>query len=164
MVAIAFGVGMTAVGYPDSPVIEWTLHFKNDGKADTPILEEVQALDLSTPVAGNGVPVILYSRGAGGMDTYSLQKKRLNQLEEFHISNDGWGKTGETIPFFDVRNGGQGGAERDHAAGFALDAMDDAAAVQSNASPPENIASPLAPPPPARSTNTWRGWRWRASC
>jgi alpha-galactosidase len=101
-------VRLTALSYAGSPVIEWTVFFKNDGKADTPILEEVQALDMSVPVVGDGMPTLLYSRGAGGMDSYSLRKRGLNQLEDFHMSNDGGGKTGETIPFFDIRMGSRG--------------------------------------------------------
>jgi alpha-galactosidase len=32
--------------YEDFPVVEWTLHFKNRATNDTPILENIQALDL----------------------------------------------------------------------------------------------------------------------
>lgn len=96
-------VRLTAVSYSDSPVIEWIVYFKNDGTTDTPVLEEVQALDISAPVVGNGIPTLLYSKGAGGMDSYSLQKKSLNQLEDFRMSGNGGGKTVETIPFFDIR-------------------------------------------------------------
>jgi alpha-galactosidase len=99
---------MSAVSYSNSPVVEWTIYFKNQGNADTPILEEVHALDTSLQVAGQDLPTILYSRGAGGMDTYSLQQKRLNQLEDFSMANDGGGKTVETIPFFDIRMKGRG--------------------------------------------------------
>ncbi len=101
-------VRLTALSYPESPVIEWTLYFKNDGTADTPILEEVQALDMSVPVVGKNIPTILYSTGAGGMDSYSLHKKVLNQLEDFRMSGDGGGKTVTTIPFFDIRMDGHG--------------------------------------------------------
>jgi alpha-galactosidase len=101
-------IRLRGLSYASSPVIEWTLFFKNGGNADTPILEEVQALDMSVPVGGNGIPTLLYSRGAGGMDAYSLQKRRLNQLEDFRMSNDGGGKTAETIPFFDIRMDGRG--------------------------------------------------------
>ncbi|MCC6487488.1 MAG: alpha-galactosidase [Candidatus Hydrogenedentes bacterium] len=34
-----------AVEYLDFPTVEWTLHFKNAGEKDTPILSEIQALD-----------------------------------------------------------------------------------------------------------------------
>ena len=36
-----------AVTYADSPFVEWTLYFKNNGTADTPILEDIQPLDAS---------------------------------------------------------------------------------------------------------------------
>lgn len=101
-------VRLEADSYANSPVVEWTLYFRNGGAADTPIIEEVHALDVSQPVQGSSIPTILYSRGAGGMDTYSLQKERLNQLEEFRMSNRGGGKTVDTIPFFDIRMGDRG--------------------------------------------------------
>jgi len=34
-----------AVGYADFPVVEWTVYLKNTGAADTPIVEDLQALD-----------------------------------------------------------------------------------------------------------------------
>ncbi len=36
-----------AVQYHDFPTVEWTLYFKNSGKNDTPILADLQALDLN---------------------------------------------------------------------------------------------------------------------
>ena len=92
-----------ALEFANSPVVEWTAYFKNDGKADAPILEYVQALDVSFSVAGEGIPTVLYSKGCGVMDTYALVKKSLNQLESFQISNESGGKTVETIPFFDIK-------------------------------------------------------------
>lgn len=101
-------VRVEALEFADSPLVEWTVHFKNDGKSDAPILEHVQALNVSFPIAGEGIPAILYSKGCGVMDTYALQKKPLNQLEAFEMSNDSGGKTGDTIPFFDIQTGGRG--------------------------------------------------------
>jgi alpha-galactosidase len=97
-----------AMEFANSPVVEWTAYFKNSGKSDSPILEYVQALDVSFPVAGEGIPSILYSKGCGVMDTYSLVKKPLNQLESFQISSENGGKTGETIPFFDITTSKRG--------------------------------------------------------
>jgi alpha-galactosidase len=101
-------VRVEALEFADSPVVEWTAYFKNDGTVDTPILEYVQALDISFPVAGEGIPTILYSKGCGVMDTYALQKKPMNQLESFQISSETGGKTVETIPFFDIQTAGSG--------------------------------------------------------
>ena len=101
-------VRLTAVEYAGSPVVEWTEYFRNDGKLDTPILEDVQPLDLSLPLTGSGIPMILYSNGCGGMDTYALHKYPLNQLDRLRLSNEGGGKTVTTIPFFDIQTGGGG--------------------------------------------------------
>lgn len=38
---------MEAVRFSDFPAIEWLLYFENTGAADTPIIENVQALDLT---------------------------------------------------------------------------------------------------------------------
>ncbi len=92
-----------ALEFTNSPIVEWTAYFKDDGVADTPILEYVQALDLSFSVAGEGIPTVLYSKGCGVMDTYALVKKSLNQLESFQISNESGGKTVDAIPFFDIK-------------------------------------------------------------
>jgi alpha-galactosidase len=94
--------------YTGSPVVEWTAYFRNNGKADTPILEDIQALDTSVELTGSGISIVLYSRGAGGMDCYALQKKPLNQLEAFSLSSGGGSKTVDTIPFFDIMSGGRG--------------------------------------------------------
>lgn len=97
-----------ALEFANSPVVEWTAYFKNAGKVDAPILEYVQALDVSIPVAGERIPTVLYSKGCGVMDTYALVKKPLNQLESFQISSENGGKTVETIPFFDLETSGRG--------------------------------------------------------
>ena len=97
-----------ATEFANSAVVEWTAYFRNDGKQDSPILEYVEPLDVSFAVTGSGIPTILYSKGCGGMDTYALVKKPLNQLESFQISNEGGGKTGEAIPFFDIQTSGGG--------------------------------------------------------
>src|SRR5580704_3164952 len=101
-------VRLTAVEYAGSPVVEWTQYFRNEGKVDTPILEDVQPLDLSLTLTGSGIPIILYSNGCGGMDTYALHKYRLNQLDRLRLSNEGGGKTVATIPFFDIQMDGGG--------------------------------------------------------
>ncbi|MBN2293328.1 MAG: alpha-galactosidase [Pirellulales bacterium] len=38
-------VRCVAIEYQDFPTVEWTVYFKNTGSADTPILENIQALD-----------------------------------------------------------------------------------------------------------------------
>ncbi len=45
--ATGLEVRCEAITYRDFPTVEWTLWFENQGKADTPILENIQALDSS---------------------------------------------------------------------------------------------------------------------
>ena len=47
-------VRCAAVEYSDFPVVEWTVYFKNAGKENTPILENIQGMDtgLSTERRG----------------------------------------------------------------------------------------------------------------
>ncbi len=101
-------VRIQALEFANSPVVEWTAYFRNGGQVDAPLLEYVQALDVTFSVEGEGIPTLLYSTGCGGMDTYALQKKPLNQLESFQISSDSGGKTVEAIPFFDIKAHGGG--------------------------------------------------------
>jgi alpha-galactosidase len=104
----ALTVRVAVVEFANSSVVEWVTYFTNGGQADSPILEDVLPLSTSIAVEASRVPTVLYSRGTGGMDTYSLQKRTLNQLEAFRISNDSGGKTIDTIPFFDILMEGRG--------------------------------------------------------
>ena len=42
----SFEVQWVMVNYSDYPTIEWTVHFKNGAAADSPLLTDVQAIDL----------------------------------------------------------------------------------------------------------------------
>ncbi len=57
-------VRCAAVIYNDFPTVEWTLYFKNTGKADTPILKNIQALDLRLTRGEKGEFLLHHSPGA----------------------------------------------------------------------------------------------------
>ena len=89
--------------------MEWNIHFTNDGNVHTLVFLKIFKPSIfQFPVTGQRIPTINYSRGCGGMDTYALRKQPLNQLESFRLSNRGGGKTGDTIPFFDIQMDGRG--------------------------------------------------------
>jgi alpha-galactosidase len=56
-------VKCVAVDYADYPVVEWTVFLKNTGTADTPVLEDVQALDAQFARTGQGGFVLHGHRG-----------------------------------------------------------------------------------------------------
>ena len=51
-----------AVSYRDFPTVEWTLHFKNTGSADTPILSDINAIDARWSRAADQ-PVLHHENG-----------------------------------------------------------------------------------------------------
>jgi alpha-galactosidase len=52
-----------AVEYQDFPTVEWTLYFKNTGSSDTPILENIQALDTRFEHNGDGEFTLHHNKG-----------------------------------------------------------------------------------------------------
>ena len=68
------GLALRLVGveYRDFPVVEWTVYFKNAGQQNTPILEDIQALDLRLERATDGEFVLHGIKG----DFYSADSYR----------------------------------------------------------------------------------------
>jgi len=52
------------VEYKDFPTVEWTLHFRNTGLAETPILENIQAIDLPLERGGEGEFILHHGKGS----------------------------------------------------------------------------------------------------
>jgi alpha-galactosidase len=53
-----------AVEYDDFPIVEWTLHFKNSGTADTPIIESIQSLDVHWQRGGDAEFLLHHNVGS----------------------------------------------------------------------------------------------------
>ncbi len=56
-------VRCAALEYATFPTVEWTLHFRNGGGADTPVLSRIQALDVRLPRGKAGLPLLHYAEG-----------------------------------------------------------------------------------------------------
>lgn len=57
-------VRCVGVEYHDFPTVEWTLYFHNPGASDTPILENIQALDLALDRGDTGEFLLHHNRGS----------------------------------------------------------------------------------------------------
>ncbi|MCX6927693.1 MAG: alpha-galactosidase, partial [Verrucomicrobia bacterium] len=57
-------VRCVVIEYHDFPTVEWTLYFKNSGTNDTPILENIQALELDVQRGTNGEFVLHHNIGS----------------------------------------------------------------------------------------------------
>jgi alpha-galactosidase len=95
-------VRITATLFKDFPAVEWVMHFKNTGGADTPILENVQALDSSLRCA-EGDPTIHYAKGATcSMDDFKPMTRILGPRGRLHLEPGGGRSSSDFLPFFNL--------------------------------------------------------------
>ncbi len=65
-----------SIEYKDFPVVEWTLHLKNGGQSDTPIISQIQSIDLPLPTAEGAI--LHHSRGSpAGKQDYEPMETHL---------------------------------------------------------------------------------------
>jgi alpha-galactosidase len=102
-------VRMVGVQYHDFPTVEWTLYLKNAGKADTPILENLQALDTSFQRSGDGEFVLHHSKGAPATaNDYEPIETPLEKNSNYPLSAKGGRPSNKDFPYFNLAwaNGG----------------------------------------------------------
>jgi alpha-galactosidase len=99
-----------AVEYNDFPTVEWTLYFKNTSSKDTPILENIQALDLALERADSSSEFLLHHNigsPANGND-YGPLETSLKPGSTKRISAAGGRPTNSDWSYFDLGWGDQG--------------------------------------------------------
>jgi alpha-galactosidase len=87
-------VGCVAVDYGDYPMAEWTVYFKNIGTRSTPVLEEIQGLDLElTP--GSGPEFLLHANQGDhcAAESYAPYTLTLGPSATAEFSPPGTGKS-----------------------------------------------------------------------
>ena len=98
----------TATVFKDFPAVEWVMHFQNTGAADTPILENIQALDAQLHCA-EGDPTIHYAKGATcSMDDFMPLTRVLGHRDRLHLQPGGGRSSSEFLPFFNIEAKGEG--------------------------------------------------------
>ena len=60
----ALVVRCEAVAYADFPTVEWTVYFKNEGNQNTPLLEQIQALDTQFARQPEGEFILHHAKGS----------------------------------------------------------------------------------------------------
>jgi alpha-galactosidase len=102
-------VSCVAVTYADFPTVEWTLHFKNTGVADTPILADILALDTRLERGATGEFQLHHNVGSPCQqnDFEPLETKLGPEAEKF-ISAAGGRPTNSDLSYFNVEWPGQG--------------------------------------------------------
>ncbi|MHB1001609.1 MAG: NPCBM/NEW2 domain-containing protein [Armatimonadota bacterium] len=99
--------------YLDTPGVDWTIYFTNTGTKDTPIIEQVKAVDISVKPSTGAEPVLHRLKGSTGCvaftyDDYKPMDDAVKAGEkvEFGISNAF--SSFDVSPFFNLEWGGGG--------------------------------------------------------
>jgi alpha-galactosidase len=101
-------VRVVATVFADYPAVEWVIHFRNSGDTDTPILENIQAMDapLHCPEGG---PTIHYAKGATcSMDDFMPLTRVLGERGTLHLEPGGGRSSSLFLPFFNIEAKGEG--------------------------------------------------------
>ena len=99
----------TAIAFTNFPAVDWVLRFENTGLQDSPIVEQVQALDI---VLGTSVKPPLVLDQING-DDCSLQsflptERSLKPGESLALAPSGGRPSNHTFPFFNLQYGNEG--------------------------------------------------------
>ena len=99
-----------SVVYADFPVVEWTVYLKNTGKADTPIVENIQGMDVSFKRDGGGGYTLHNMRGDDcSAASYQPIDIPVNKETTHRFAPVGGRPTqGTATPYFNVEWSGQG--------------------------------------------------------
>jgi len=102
-------VRCVALAYHDSPTVEWTLYFKNDGPNVSPILEQIQALDTRFERNAEGEFLLHHSKGSPASPTdYEPFETPLEPGTDERITTKGGRATNSDLCYFNLEWSGQG--------------------------------------------------------
>ncbi len=96
-------VRWVVIRYSDFPAVEWTCHFTNEGRSDTPIISNAQALDWQIRSNELGDSTLHYSTGSrAAADDYAPQVANLTAGTDLPLSGaSGW-LTTEVLSYFNL--------------------------------------------------------------
>jgi hypothetical protein len=78
-----------AIRYSDFPAVEWTVYFVNHGAADTPIIANIQALDLNLNAVKPGDYTLHFSSGShAGPDDYQPHEVALTPGKDLPLGGN----------------------------------------------------------------------------
>jgi alpha-galactosidase len=98
-----------AIAYADFPTVEWTVYFKNEGKQNTSILEQIQALDAPFERRPEGEFLLHHTKGSQSSPTdFQPLEIRLEPRADERIVAGTGRTTGKQLCYFNLEWPGQG--------------------------------------------------------
>ncbi len=105
----ALRVECEAIEYRDFPAVEWVLHLRNTGNENTPIIEQIEPLDLQIAAAAASPLMLHYSLGDDNSENSFAPVRRSLAPGEAVSLAPGHGRSSEGyLPFFNVQRRGGG--------------------------------------------------------
>jgi alpha-galactosidase len=93
--------------FSDFPAAEWVVRFKNTGKKDTPILEDIQPLDLT--YSGFKAPRLCHSFGSNcRIDDFLYMEKPIEAGKKIRLASGGGRSAENYLPFFNIADADTG--------------------------------------------------------
>jgi len=98
-----------AIIYTDAPGVDWTLYFTNKGSEDTPILEQVKAVDVSIATSVGSNPILHRLHGSScAVEDWLPFEEPLSQGKRIDFAPDQGKSSLGACPFFNIEWGGGG--------------------------------------------------------
>ncbi len=97
------------IEYLDSPVVEWTVRLENKGKADTPLITHICALDvILRGRPGNGFLLRHWKGTFVRRDDYEPLTTALEPCDLLRFAPPGGRPCGHVFPYYNLESGGEG--------------------------------------------------------
>ena len=91
-----------AVVYRDFPTVEWTLYFKNNGKSDSAMLEQIQALDMFFPPTPGNMWLHHFGGSTCAATDYQPMQTEMRPNMKFRLASRGGRGTDPVMPNFNL--------------------------------------------------------------
>ena len=105
----ALQVSCVGIEYNDFPIVEWVVHFKNTGTQDTPILSDIQGVDLALTRNGQGEFILNHHAGDNCRpESYEPRRLTLEPNSEHRFAPAGGRPTSVGFPYFNLEWPGEG--------------------------------------------------------
>ena len=126
--ATGLEIRMESTVFSDFPAVEWVVQLKNTGTTNTPLLEDIQALDATLPAPAASACVLHWAKGAvASFDDFEPQQTLLKPGAKLRLEPGGGRSSSQVMPFFNLEGGNGGvvaaiGWSGEWAAEFSCDA------------------------------------------
>ncbi len=102
-------LSIESFAFRDFPAVEWVAHLSNNAGTNSPLLENIQALEGMLPVPASGQVLLHWSKGAvASFDDFEPQRTVLKAGSKLRLQPGGGRSSSQVLPFFNLE-GATGG-------------------------------------------------------